>query len=63
MTLKSELDTLYILHADDRVLDTETLGNLQAQEGGAGYYVMCLCMFHASMCQLHAVLLEISPVF
>lgn len=48
MTLKDELDTLYILHADDRVLDAETLDDLQAQEGGAGYHVMCLSMFHAS---------------
>lgn len=51
MSLKDELDTLYIFHADERVLDTETLDDLQAQEGSAGSYVMCLSMFHASRCQ------------
>lgn len=60
IALKDELDTLCIRHADDRVLDTETLENLQTQEADAGYYVMCLSMFHASMHQFCSAVLEIS---
>lgn len=54
-SLKSELDKIQVLHAGDRVLDTEALGNLQSQGAGAGCYVMCLGMIHGSMCHFHNI--------
>lgn len=62
MKFKEELDSLYILHAGDRLLDNETIEALQRKETGAGSYVMCLAMIHTMRMLLNAVFMPIAVV-
>lgn len=62
MAFKEELDSLYILHAGDRLLDTETIEALQRKETGAGSYIMCLAMIHAMRMLLNAVFMPVAVV-